>query len=487
MNKSLVKSYMERVEAVILAGPFKDNWASLSAYPVPDWFRDAKIGAFIHWGVYSVPAFFSEWYSRLMYQRGHSAYLHHLKTYGTQDKFGYKDFIPSFKAEKFDATAWTGALKGAGMKYVMPVAEHHDNFKMYESELSEYNSKVMGPMRDVLSEISKACEADGLVMGASNHRAENFWFFNTGRGYPTDVEEGKNSDFYGPAMPTPTHADQHFEMKLAPTAEWCGEWLAVNCELVDKYKPRCVYFDWWVKQKAFAPYLRKFSAYYYNRSVEWNCGVVIFYKEKAFAYGTAVYDMERGGMKGLLERPWQTCTAISKKSWGYTENNDFKKASDLARTLVDTVSKNGNLLLNVGPKANGEICAEELAVLSELGAFLRANGEAIYGSRPYLTYGEGRVNISGRAFSERAKAYTHRDFRFTANHGNIYVFIMAQSKNGAYRIKTLGGGRNIVPKSISVLGYPNAVTFASGKKGLDVKIEGEIATDMPVCLKVEVI
>ena len=169
---------------------FQDNWENIAEnYHFPEWFSDAKFGIFIHWGVYSVPAYGSEWYSRNMYQKGSDEYKHHIETYGPQDKFGYKDFIPMFKAEKFDADEWVKLFKEAGAKYIVPVAEHHDGFAMYNSEHNPWNAVKMGPKRDIIGLLKKAAEKEEIIFGLSSHRLENAWFFNGGMEFPSDVQD----------------------------------------------------------------------------------------------------------------------------------------------------------------------------------------------------------------------------------------------------------------------------------------------------------
>ena len=161
----------------IAQGRFEPTWESLKQYTIPEWYIDAKFGIFIHWGLYSVPAFGNEWYARNMYQQGRPEFEHHIKTYGPQTAFGYKDFIPMFTAEKFDANEWAQLFKDAGARYVMPVAEHHDGFAMYDSDLSEWTAAKMGPHRDIIGELAEATRAHDMVFCASSHRAEHWWFF----------------------------------------------------------------------------------------------------------------------------------------------------------------------------------------------------------------------------------------------------------------------------------------------------------------------
>lgn len=169
---------------------FHPDWKNIADnYQFPEWFADAKFGIFIHWGPYSVPAYDTEWYSRNMYQKDHHVYKHHIETWGPQDKFGYKDFIPLFKAEKFNAEEWVKLFKEAGAKYIVPVAEHHDGFSMYNSKLNKWNAVNMGPKKDIIGLLKEAIEKEGLIFGLSTHRAENAWFYNGGMKFPSDVQD----------------------------------------------------------------------------------------------------------------------------------------------------------------------------------------------------------------------------------------------------------------------------------------------------------
>ena len=198
MEKS---AYLKEIDRIIKNGKYQDTWESLSQYRIPEWYKDTKLGIFIHWGVYSVPAFGSEWYSRNMYIQGSPEYKHHIETYGPHKDFGYKDFIPMFKAEKFDPEAWADLFQQAGAKYVVPVAEHHDGFQMYKSELSHWNAYEMGPKRDVLGELETAFEKRGMITGASSHRVEHWFFMGHGKQFESDMNGPmERGDFYWPAM-----------------------------------------------------------------------------------------------------------------------------------------------------------------------------------------------------------------------------------------------------------------------------------------------
>ncbi|MCA9913353.1 MAG: alpha-L-fucosidase, partial [Anaerolineae bacterium] len=338
---------------------FEPNWQSLQQFQIPTWYKDAKFGIFIHWGIYSVPAYDNEWYSRNMYLQGDDAYEYHRKTYGDQATFGYKDFIPMFTAERFDPNEWAELFKAAGAKYVVPVAEHHDGFMLYDSALSRWNAVNMGPKRDVLGELRKAITDKGMVFGASSHRAEHWWFMNGGNEFDSDVQDPAYADFYGPAKPSPrkwySEGYDSLDWQPRPDEAFLEDWLARCCELVDKYRPSIFYFDWWIEQQVFEPYLQRFAAYYYNRGQEWGMDVAINCKNGAYPAGTVVFDVERGRLADIRPELWQTDTSVSNNSWCYIQNHDYKSSSEILHTLIDIVSKNGTLLLNIGPKADGTI------------------------------------------------------------------------------------------------------------------------------------
>lgn len=311
-----MKQYLETIEEVIKGGPYQDTWESLSAYRVPDWYQNAGFGIFIHWGIYSVPAFGSEWYPRNMYIQGSAEFEHHVKTYGAHKDFGYKDFIPMFRGEHFDAEEWADLFEKAGAKYVVPVAEHHDGFQMYRSEISHWNAAEMGPKRDVLGELKASCEKRGMEVGASSHRIEHWFFMGNGKKFESDIKEPlERGDFYWPSMPDPDGGDMHNLFgKPEPTQEYLEDWLVRTCEIIDKYRPRILYFDWWIQHSACKPYLKKLAAYYYNRAAQWGIEVAINYKHDAFQFGCAVPDVERGQFADVKPYFWQTDTAIALNS-----------------------------------------------------------------------------------------------------------------------------------------------------------------------------
>lgn len=485
-----MEAYLNEINEVIKKGPFTDSWGSLQQYQVPTWYRDAKFGIFIHWGIYSVPAFGNEWYSRTMYIQGSDEYEHHIKTYGNHKIFGYKDFIPMFTAEKFDTKEWITLFKNAGAQYVMPVAEHHDGFQMYDSELSEWNAAKMGPKRDVLGELSRECKKQGLRNCASTHRLEHWFFMGHGKEFQSDIKEPlKRGDFYWPAMPEPDHQDLYSEP--APTDEYLQDWLCRCCEIVDKYRPKVVYFDWWIQHSSVKPYLKKFAAYYYNRAVEWGEEVVINYKHDAFAFGTAVVDIECGQFAEAKPYIWQTDTTVAKNSWCYTEGNDYKSATQIIRDLVDIVSKNGRLLLNIGPKADGTIPEKDKEILLEIGKWMKVNGEAIYGSKLWRKSSEGPTKITEGQFADsEAKPYTVEDIRFTVNGDYLYAICLNMQGHSRVCIKSLAeADASKLPnfhgiiKEVEVLGIDENPKWIRDTEGLKI-ITDKMTTDKPVVFKI---
>jgi len=452
------------VEQIIAAGPFTETWESLKAYRVPSWYEDGKFGIFIHWGVYSVPAFGNEWYPRNMYVQGSPEYEHHRSTYGAHTSFGYKDFIPQFTADKFDPRHWANLFRRAGAQFVMPVAEHHDGFQLYDSYLSDWTAARMGPKRDLIGELADAVRREFLVFAVSSHRAEHWWFFNGGMGFESDVQDPAYADFYAPAQ----------AKTLQPNQEFLDDWLARTCELIDKYRPQVVWFDWWIEEPAFEPYLRRFAAYYYNRAAEWGRGVAINYKFKAFPAGTAIYDIERGQLDDIRRPFWQTDTSVAKNSWGYTHGQDYKTVDDLVDDLVDIVSKNGALLLNIGPRPDGTIPEQEEELLLGIGGWLQMNGEAVYGTRPWKIFGEGPTQVVGGSFTDTKRVpFTGQDIRFTTRGEILYAIALAWPEGGHLTVKSLASDATLFVQGIEkveLLGAAEPLSWTRDTAGLHVSL-----------------
>jgi len=457
---------LQDVDRGARSGPFQPSWDSLDRYQVPAWYLDAKFGIFLHWGVYSVPAFGNEWYPRNMYKQGSDEFKHQIATYGPQSKFGYKDFIPSFKAEKFDAKAWAGLFRDAGAKYVIPVAEHHDGFAMYGTDLSDWSASKMGPHRDVVGELEKAVRAAGLHFGVSTHRAEHYFFMNTGRAIDSDVRDPRFAAFYGPAHGGAADEDS----KTAhPDAAYLNDWLARTAELIRKYQPEVVWFDWWIENKEFEPYRQKLAAFYYNDAARRKSTAVINYKHDAYPSNAAVLDIERGQLDEVRPQFWQTDTSVSIQSWGYIENDTFRSAESLIHELIDIVSKNGCLLLNLGPKPDGTIPEPEQKILRDMGRWLAINGEAIYGTRPWKIYGEGPTKVVGGSFNDTAtKPYTSSDIRFTTKGDALYAIVLGWPENGRVTIHSLSERSGV--RNIKLLDRGIPLKFTRDSAGLHVEL-----------------
>lgn len=462
----MVKEILQEVEEVISSGKFKSSWDSLEDFTVPKWYEKAKFGIFIHWGLYSIPAFSSEWYSRNMYIEGSPEYQYHIDTYGPHKQFGYKDFIPMFKCENFDPSEWAKLFKESGAEYVIPVAEHHDGFQMYGSALSRWNSLEMGPKIDIIGELMKAVRAEGLHFGVSSHSAEHYYFMGEGMKFDSDVPD--NLDFYGPAKIRMSYDDY---MDCSPDKEFLEVWLARCCELIDIYKPEVLYFDTWIMNLAFKPYLKKLAAYYYNRGLEWNMEVAINYKQDAMPVGCGVLDVECGQVSDVRPMLWQKDATITKSSWGYINGQKFRSVHEILCELIDVVSRNGTLLLNVGPRSDGSIPEEAQGILRSIGKWLETYGEAIYDTTPFLICGEGPSIIPGRiSVDYTAIDFTSEEIRFTLKGDILYAFSMNFPPDKKICIKILNKG--IVEsvfgslEAIGVVGSDTAVSTVLTDEGL---------------------
>ena len=470
-------------------GPYRADWMSLKNYEPPEWYKDAKFGIFIHWGAYSVPAFGSEWYPRMMYVEGSPEYRHHIETYGTQDKFGYKDLIPMFKAEHFDPAAWAELFKKSGAKYVVPVAEHHDGFAMYDSGLSDWTVAKMGPHRDTTGELAKAVRAAGLHFGVSSHRVEHNFFLGPGRAIPSDVNDPQYAMLYGPAhnwLMNPSGTPLNNDFTYVSSA-WADDWLVRSAELVEKYHPDIVYFDWWVGQASIRASLARFAAFYYNRSLKYGDHIgVINYKDYAMQEHSGVLDLERGQLGDIRPLYWQTDTSVSNKSWGYIENDTFKSPQFVVDQLIDIVSKNGNLLMNIGPRSDGTIPEQVQQVLLDVGTWLNVNGEAIYGTRPWRTYGEGPTKVTAGSFHDTdVTNYKPDDFRFTTKGEALYIIGLAWPASGEALVRSLATIVGSEPvASVDLLGGDPGLHFEQRGDGLHVHLPVQPPTKYAYALRV---
>ena len=488
MNRSAYLALIDRVNA---EGPYHADWDSLANHPIPAWYAGKRLGIFLHWGVFSVPAY-HDWYARNMYIKDSPEYQYHLEHYGPHKDFGWKDFIPMFTMEKFDPDAWTQLFREAGAEYIVPVAEHHDGFQNYRSELSHWNAFEMGPHRDILGDLLTSAEKQGMTPGTSSHRIEHWFFLGHGREFDSDVKGDMGpEDLYWPAMPE--QDPQALFSEPAPTREFLEDWLLRSCELVDRYHPRILYFVWWIQHSEAKPYLQRFAAYYYNRMEEYG-GCVINYKHDAFPFGVAVPDIERGAFAEAKPFLWQSDTSVMRGSWSYSVEPSravYKTPQEIVWTLIDVVSKNGRLLLNIGPKPDGTIDPRDESVLRALGAWMRVNDEAVHGTGLWRMAQEGPTkSIEGQFSDGSAAAYTSEDFRFTCRGRNIYATCMVCPEDGRLLIRSLrDADASHLPlfhgiiDDVQVLGMDGKPAWSRDAEGLRVDL-GTWRSDMPVVIKV---
>jgi alpha-L-fucosidase len=442
----------------------------------PEWFSDAKFGIFIHWGVYAVPAFDNEWYPRNMYSTGHRAFAHHVEKYGPQDKFGYKDFIPMFRAENFDAEEWMRLFEASGARYVVPVAEHHDGFSMYASDRNPWNSVDMGPGRDIVGELKAAADRHGIVFGLSSHRLENAWFYNQGMKFASDVQDSSLS-LYGFRL---AGAEKDYDEAVAL------DWLAHVRELIDKYNPQLFWFDWTVDSDVIRPYFNKFLAYYYNSAIDWGKEVAVNTKS-GYPTNIQVGDVERGKLDSMRKYPWQTDTSVGKHSWSFVDGEENKTPEQIVHDLIDIVSKNGNLLLNIGPRADGTITEEQAAVLLGIGGWLKVNGEAIYGTRCWKRHGEGSESGTAGSFTDNtATPYTARDVRFTTKGNTLYAIVLScKEPEALIRTLTADNIGSAEIQSVSLLGSDAEIAWELRAEGLRLKFPAEMPCDYACSVRIE--
>lgn len=466
--------------------PFEPNWESLQQYKVPEWYKDMKFGIYFHWGPYSVPAYKTEWYSIHMYQKDHEIRKYHEETYGPLNEFGYKDFIPQFTADKFDADEWVDLFVKAGAQFAGPVAEHADGFAMWDSELTEWDAMDMGPKRDVVGEMEKAVKGRGLKFIATYHR---HWLYAW---YPTwdkntDAGDPAYEGLYGPYVPEGSFVMATGEYPNPPQEAFHQEWLDRLNELMDKYEPDIIWFD--NKMDIIEePYRQQFLANYYNKGQEWGKDVVCTYKFTDMAVGSAVLDLERSRMSEKKDFTWLTDDSIDWAAWCDISNPEYKTVNRLIDFLVDVVSKNGAVLLNITPKANGEIPEGVQSRLLEMGDWFKVNGEAIYNTRTWKVYGEGPQEIvEGHLSEDKNPEAVAKDIRFTVKDNNLYAIALDWPTEKMV-IRSLGKSAGLLEqeiKSVSLLGYEGDLKWEQTEAGLEVSLPSEKPCEHAFSLKVQ--
>ena len=475
----------------MIDGPFQPTWESLrDRYQAPAWFNQAKFGIFIHWGLYSIPARLNEWYIRHMYT---SDVKWHTEHYGPPDKFGYKDFIPLFTVPKYDPTAWAKLFYQAGARYVVPVAEHHDGFAMWDSDLTPWCAGKMGPRRDLTGELAKAVKKEGLVFGVSSHRMEHHDFAYPAAGVPNDQFDPKYAGFYVPPIQGDMNAGN-------ASRSFQEDWLARIQELIDKYEPQLMYFDNGVNPREYDDIKLRAAAYYYNRAAQWKKQCSFATKDVAYLFGS-VQDFEKQQRSPKWVYPaaaWQCDDALG-STWGYTEGMTVRPAESVVRELIEMASMGGNLLLNISPMGDGSIPEDQQKTLLGVGEWLRANGEAIYGSLPWIRMGEGpNVPIEapgdwkGGSTAQQGPQLKRKspqrdsesDFRFTTNGDRLFAFGYRYPV-GKATIRSLATGRAQVSR-VTLLGKePRPLSFSQTASGLSVEVPVSGQSAYPYTLRIE--
>jgi alpha-L-fucosidase len=474
---------------------YEPTWDSLAKHNAePEWLKDAKLGIYFHWGVYSVPAFHDEWYPRNMHMEGSEDYEHHQKTYGDLSKFGYHDFVPMFKAENFDPEAWADLFQKAGARFAGPVAEHHDGFSMWASKLTPWNAKDMGPHRDILGELFQSLRKRNMKTIATFHHSRNLQRYRDTWEQEMKIKGSKkfrNSHYvYKPGWPTAS--DDPRLRKLygnIPEAEWLDSiWLAKLEEVVDNYKPDIIWFDSWFDQIP-EDYRATFAAYYLNAANKWNKEVVIVRKQQDLPLTFSINDQEKSREPKALPQLWMTDDTISTGSWCYTADLVIKPLYKVVHALIDTVSKNGVMLLNVSPMANGTIPDVQRKSLLALGKWLEANGEAIYGTRPWIEAAEGPTAEPGGGFSDHEKflalEYSAKDIRYTASKDGktVYALTLGIPKKGEPTVLETFAKKNVAVSGVSLLnGDP--VDWKMTGKGLEIDLKKPATEEMAVIFKI---
>ncbi len=460
--------------AVAASGPFQPTEALLKQYRCPEWFRDAKLGIWAVWGPESVPQQ-GDWYARRMYVEGDPAYTYHVKHYGHPSKFGFKDVIPLWKAERWDPDGLMALYKKAGAKYFCMIAEHHDNFDCWNSTHQEWNCVRLGPKRDIAGEWQKAAAKYGLRFGMTEHLAASWWFYSAAKGADTKgplagVPYDGADPRYAPLYWTGNeHPAENFYCPHAPDFVK-QQWFDRIKDMIDRYHPDLVYSD------SPLPYPdefgRKLLAHYYNDSARRHAGrVESVYNCKQDSQGMWVQDLERGVMHQIHEHPWQTDTCVG--GWYYdvnlAQNHGYKSAATVLHMLADIVSKNGNLLLNFPPLPDGTLDADELRILEEMTQWMPINGEAIFGTRPWKVFGEGAAKIRGGMFNEDSLRYTAKDVRFTTKDDALYAILLGWPEDGRAAIRSLATPAGRIA-SVALLGHPEKLAWSQTGEGLIVTL-----------------
>jgi len=471
----------------IAEGPYKPTDESLKQYQYPEWFRDAKFGIWSHWGPQAVPRQ-GDWYAKRMYQETDPAYKYHIANYGHPSEFGFKDIIPLWKAEKWDPDKLMELYKKAGAKYFFSMGSHHDNFFLWDSKIHEWNSVNMGPKKDVVALWQQAAKKQGMKFGVSEHLGASYtWFQNAHQSDKTGPKAGVPYDGADPAFWDLYHAKTQPDDKgwLTNNLVFQIEWFSSIKELIDLYHPDLLYSD---SQMPFGDVGRSLIAHYYNQNITATNGTIdVVYTCKQPSDGKWAQDVERGVLDTISAYPWQTDTSIG--DWYYRTGQKYKTANEVIQMLVDIVSKNGNLLINVVQTPEGDLEPDMLSILEEIGVWTAANGEGIYGSRPWKTYGEKSAEakaVKQGRFNENYK-FNSKDIRFTTKDGFLYAYclgtpaedvvVKSLAKNSGYSSGQIA--------SVKMLGSDAKVKWSVTENGLVIKKPAKLPAWQVIGFKIE--
>ncbi len=452
-------------------GPYTSDIESFRQYQYPEWFRDAKFGIWAHWGPQAVPRQ-GDWYAKLLYQEGGRDYKYHVEHYGHPSEFGYKDIIPLWKAERWDPEKLMALYKKVGAKYFVSMGTHHDNFFLWDSKIHRWNAVQMGPKKDVVGLWQQAAKNQGMRFGVSEHLGASYTWFQDAHGadkegpkagVPYDGTDKRYEDLYHPK----TAPDD----KAWLTTDTVNQlnWLQSIEELIDMYHPDLLYSD---SELPFGKYGRTMLAHFYNKDIQKNNGSLeaIYTCKLIDSEGRWVRDLERGAMDSISPYPWQTDTSIG--DWYYRTGQRYMTGTQVIQMLVDIVSKNGNLLLNVVQTPEGDLEQDILNILDTIAAWTPANGEGIYGTRPWKIYGEGpsmKKQQKGRFGGVRdVRPYVSDDIRFTTKGDTLYAFCMDAPVKDVV-IMSLGKDSELNDreiKSVTVLGSDETLKWKQDNESL---------------------
>ena len=450
------------------AGPYRADWNSIKEYPkCPEWFADAKFGIYTHWTPQSIPeaAANGSGYPTYMYNDRRAQFKFHQEHYGDQKKFGFKDFIPMFTAEKFDAEQWAELFAAAGAKFAGPVAVHHDNFAMWDSQATKWNAKNMGLKKDVSGLLAKAYKEKGMKFIATFHHSWTWGYYA-----PASLFDGADPDtwqLYGePRQFTRDEKKGNYANADFPTKRYLDQWLSMVREVVTQYEPDMIWFDIGLDgRKCVTPeYQQQMFADYYNWATAKGKGVLVGHKEGKLLPITGIKDYERGRSETLQQDVWMTDGTLG-HSWFYQPKFDgeWHDANWVIDILMDIVAKNGVLLLNVPPRPDGSIPEEGAVQLRKMGEWLRINGDAVYNTRPWMVYGEPHKKLSarhGRGDEQLKVVYTQEDLRFTqSKDGKRVNVIVLGWPEAEFTVKSIKVDDAAKDAAVTLLGSKEKIKF----------------------------